>query len=98
MGKPEDIAAAAAFLASDEAGYITGDVMYIHNVLFRADETSARTSAEDIVDQLNLPEDLNLIFDENGHGTAPETQILKKGDIPVRPEDPGWDRIRRGAL
>ncbi len=29
MGKPEDIAAAAAFLASDEAGYITGDVMYI---------------------------------------------------------------------
>jgi len=29
MGKPEDIGAAAAFLASDEADYITGTVLYI---------------------------------------------------------------------
>ena len=29
MGKPEDIGAAAAFLASDEADYITGAVLYV---------------------------------------------------------------------
>jgi 2-deoxy-D-gluconate 3-dehydrogenase len=29
VGKPEDIGAAAAFLASDEADYITGTVLYI---------------------------------------------------------------------
>jgi len=29
VGKPEDIGAAAAFLASDEADYITGAVLYV---------------------------------------------------------------------
>lgn len=29
VGKPEDIGAAAAFLASDEADYITGEVLYV---------------------------------------------------------------------
>ena len=29
-GKPEDIAAAMAFLASDEAGYITGQVLRVN--------------------------------------------------------------------
>jgi NAD(P)-dependent dehydrogenase (short-subunit alcohol dehydrogenase family) len=29
MGKPEDIGAAAAFLASSEADYITGTVLYV---------------------------------------------------------------------
>lgn len=29
VGKPEDIGACAAFLASDEAGYITGAVLYV---------------------------------------------------------------------
>jgi len=29
MGKPEDIGAAAAFLASTEADYITGTVLYV---------------------------------------------------------------------
>jgi len=29
MGKPEDIGAAAAFLASDEADYVTGTVLYV---------------------------------------------------------------------
>jgi 3-oxoacyl-[acyl-carrier protein] reductase len=30
FGKPEDIAAAVAFLASDEAGYITGETMHVN--------------------------------------------------------------------
>ena len=29
MGKPEDIAAAVAFLASEDAGYITGQVICV---------------------------------------------------------------------
>jgi NAD(P)-dependent dehydrogenase (short-subunit alcohol dehydrogenase family) len=29
VGKPEDIGAAAAFLASNEADYITGTVIYV---------------------------------------------------------------------
>ena len=30
MGRPEDIAAACAFLASDEAGYITGQILGVN--------------------------------------------------------------------
>jgi NAD(P)-dependent dehydrogenase (short-subunit alcohol dehydrogenase family) len=30
MGKPEDIAAACAFLISDEAGYITGQILGVN--------------------------------------------------------------------
>jgi len=33
-GKPEDIAAAVAFLASDAAGYITGQVIHVNGGLF----------------------------------------------------------------
>ena len=29
FGKPEDVAAAVAFLASEEAGYITGQVLHV---------------------------------------------------------------------
>lgn len=34
LGKPEDIANAVAFLASDEAGYITGAVLNVHGGLW----------------------------------------------------------------
>ena len=34
MGKAEDVAAAAAFLASDEAGYITGTVINVDGGFF----------------------------------------------------------------
>jgi 2-hydroxycyclohexanecarboxyl-CoA dehydrogenase len=30
MGKPEDIAAACAFLISEEAGYITGQILGVN--------------------------------------------------------------------
>ena len=30
MGRPEDIAAACAFLISDEAGYITGQILGVN--------------------------------------------------------------------
>ena len=34
FGKPEEVAALAAFLASDEAGYITGEVININGGLY----------------------------------------------------------------
>jgi 3-oxoacyl-[acyl-carrier protein] reductase len=34
LGKPEDIANAVAYLASDEAGYITGAVLNVHGGLW----------------------------------------------------------------
>ena len=33
LGKPEDVAAAVAFLASDEARYITGTILHVHGGL-----------------------------------------------------------------
>ena len=34
FGKPEEVAALATFLASDEAGYITGEVININGGLY----------------------------------------------------------------
>ena len=34
LGKPEDVADAVAFLASDEASYITGAVLNVHGGLW----------------------------------------------------------------
>ncbi|MBF0152266.1 MAG: 3-oxoacyl-[acyl-carrier-protein] reductase [Magnetococcales bacterium] len=34
MGKPEDVACAVAFLASDEAGYITGETIHVNGGMY----------------------------------------------------------------
>ena len=34
IGRPEDVAAAVRFLASDEAGYITGHVLNVNGGLY----------------------------------------------------------------
>ena len=34
FGKPEDVAAAVRFLASDEAGYITGHVLNVNGGMY----------------------------------------------------------------
>ncbi|HSW11503.1 MAG TPA: SDR family oxidoreductase, partial [Solimonas sp.] len=36
LGKPEDIAAAVAFLASKEAGYITGETLHVNGGMLMA--------------------------------------------------------------
>jgi len=34
FGKPEDVAAAVRFLASDDAGYITGHVLHVNGGMY----------------------------------------------------------------
>ncbi len=36
LGKPEDIAAAVAYLASPEAGYVTGQELHVNGGMFMA--------------------------------------------------------------
>jgi meso-butanediol dehydrogenase / (S,S)-butanediol dehydrogenase / diacetyl reductase len=42
VGEPEDVAAAAAFLASDDAGWITGEVLRVDGGLLAGNERMAR--------------------------------------------------------
>jgi 3-oxoacyl-[acyl-carrier protein] reductase len=36
LGRPDDIAAAAAFLASEQAGYITGETLHVNGGMYMA--------------------------------------------------------------
>jgi NAD(P)-dependent dehydrogenase (short-subunit alcohol dehydrogenase family) len=42
VGEPEDVAAAAAFLASDDAGWITGEVLRVDGGLLAGNERMSR--------------------------------------------------------
>ena len=50
VGEPEDVAAAAAFLASDEASWITGEVLRVDGGLLAGNERMARELVGDFSD------------------------------------------------
>jgi meso-butanediol dehydrogenase/(S,S)-butanediol dehydrogenase/diacetyl reductase len=50
VGEPEDVAAAAAFLASDEASWITGEVLRVDGGLLAGNERMARELVADFSD------------------------------------------------
>jgi NAD(P)-dependent dehydrogenase (short-subunit alcohol dehydrogenase family) len=50
VGEPEDVAAAAAFLASDDASWITGEVLRVDGGLLAGNERMARELVADFSD------------------------------------------------
>lgn len=65
-----------------------GDTMYVHNILLSGSVTEAYMEAQNILKVLNAPKEMTLTFDVGRYGTAPAEQIVKRGENPVRPEDP----------
>ena len=74
-------------------GVENGDTIYIREIILFADEDTAKAEANAICLDLNLPDELTLQFNVGDYGTAPETQIVKKGELPVQPEDPISDQM-----
>ena len=68
-----------------------GDTMYVHDIIFCADEASAKAQGKAIVADLSLPDELTLSFVLGDHGTAIPDQTVKKGENPVVPDEPTSD-------
>jgi NAD(P)-dependent dehydrogenase (short-subunit alcohol dehydrogenase family) len=51
VGEPEDVAAAAAFLASADAAWITGEVLRVDGGLLSGNERMARELVADFSDE-----------------------------------------------
>ena len=70
-----------------------GDVFYVHDIIFAADQQSARTAASDIATMLNVPDEAILSFNVGDYGEKPDDQTVLKGELPVRPDDPTSDTM-----
>jgi uncharacterized repeat protein (TIGR02543 family) len=76
------------FIGAPAFPFAAGDTMYVRDIYFFADQNTATKTLTALTDDLNAPDESELIFNVGKYGTAPESQIVKRGETPVRPADP----------